>query len=108
MNIYSTFNCSGQVVTINNAIENFVYIISFIQEHFDCRLKRYKIALKIFESLLKSLRGIQDRKPSKEDCKLVFDVLEEILNYNLLDEEIKTKNKIACKTCKSIIDKYYR
>lgn len=108
MNKNFPINISGQIITMKKALETVMDIISFVNEHFNCTIKRYKAALFVYKYILNSLKGIQDRKPSKEDCKLAFDVLEEILNYNEPNEQKKLKNKQNCELCKEIIERYYK
>lgn len=108
MNKFFPINISGQIITIEKAIATFLDIIAFVNEHFNAAIKRYKVALFVYKSILNSFKGIQDRKPSKEDFKLAVDVLEEILNYNELDEQRKFQNMRNCEICKEIIEKCYR
>ncbi len=108
MNKFFPINISGQIITMEKAITTFSDIIAFVNEHFNATIKRYKVAIFVYKSILNSFKGIQDRKPSKEDYKLAVDVLEEILNYNEPDEQRKFQNKRNCEICKEIIEKCYR
>lgn len=108
MNKFFPINISGQIITIEKAIATFSDIIVFVNEHFNAAIKRYKVALFVYKSILNSFKGIQDRKPSKEDYKLAVDVLEKILNYNEPDEQKKFQNKRNCEICKEIIEQYYK
>ncbi len=108
MNKIFPINISGQIITIEKAIVTFTDIIAFVNEHFNSTIKRYKVALFVYKSILNSFKGIQDRKPSKEDYKLAVDVLEEIMNFNEPNEQKKLQNKQNCELCKNIIEKHYK
>jgi len=108
MNKFFPINISEQIITMEKAIVTFMNIIAFVNEHFNFTIKRYKVALFVYKSILNLFKGIQDRKPGKEDYKLAIDVLEEILNYNEPDEQKKLQNKRNCELCKEIIEKYYK
>ncbi len=108
MNKFFPINILGQIITMEKAIITFMDIIVFVNEHFNITIKRYKVALFVYKSILNSFKEIQDRKPSKEEYKLAIDVLEEILNYNEPDEQKKLQNKQNGELCKEIIEKYYK
>lgn len=97
---------NDQVITLDMAIEIVNHIICFIEEHFNCNLSIYRTALFVFRALCKSTRGINDHRPSKEDCKKAIDVLEQIINYKA-DEKTQKLNRTNCAIAKIIIEKFY-
>lgn len=108
MNKIFPINISGRIITKEKATAAFVDIVAFVNEHFNTTIKRYKVALFVYSSILNSFMGIQDRKPCKEDYKLATDVLEEILNYNETNEQKKLQNKWNCECAKILLEKYHK
>lgn len=96
----------NQTVTKEMFLETLNYIICFIENHFDCNLEIYRNVLSVFKSMIKAANGINDRRPDKELCKQVFDVLEQIENFNA-DEKNKRQNREKCAWCKLMIEKFY-
>ena len=52
---------------MEKAVVTFINIIAFVNEHFNITIKRYKVALFVYKSILNSFKGIQDRNLAKKN-----------------------------------------
>lgn len=91
-----------KIITLQDAINIIDYAITFIENHFDHNLKRYRVTIEVFSKLGQIVNGINDHKPDKQSIDMAVDVLKEIAENNITDEnELRKIREVAalCKLC---------
>lgn len=67
--------------------------------------RQYQIAIKTLYEFVKSLRGLPNQKPAKEELKITIDVIKEITKLSAKTEDQKQFIDISCELVKVFIDK---
>lgn len=96
----------NRLITLEQGLDFINFIIKFIENYFDCKLKKYGITIDILTKLCLVLRGISDHKQSKFKCKIAIEVLTEVAKFRSNNEKELKDILEAASICKVILDLY--